>query len=352
MSTSQATVGIIANPVSARDIRRLVANASGLQIADRANIVLRVLAALGATGIRRVLMMPDKGGISGLLNRGLTRERNLDRQPWPEVEFLDMPVSGTVNDTHRAADLMASAGVKAIVVLGGDGTSRAVASRCGRLPIAGLSTGTNNAFPELREPTITGLAVGLYASGRIPADNALRPNKVLQVDVNDGAQRDLALVDVAVTSERYVGARALWRADNFRELFVTFAAPEAIGMSAIAGLLDPVARHAPEGLHVTLTPAGRARQVLSAPIGPGLMSAVGIAGHRRLTPNTPYPLSTPGGSIALDGEREIEFGPDDRITITLRTDTLFTIDVPRIMQAAARQRLLFHQDHSGGTHHE
>ena len=39
-------IGIIANPVSARDIRRVVANAASLQIADRANIVLRVLAAL------------------------------------------------------------------------------------------------------------------------------------------------------------------------------------------------------------------------------------------------------------------------------------------------------------------
>ena len=35
------------------------------------------------------------------------------------------------------------------------------------LPIAGVSTGTNNAFPEMREPTITGLAAGLFATGRI-----------------------------------------------------------------------------------------------------------------------------------------------------------------------------------------
>ena len=46
-------VGIIANPVSARDIRRVVANASSLQIADRANIVLRALAALAAAGVYR-----------------------------------------------------------------------------------------------------------------------------------------------------------------------------------------------------------------------------------------------------------------------------------------------------------
>ncbi|MDX1606254.1 MAG: NAD(+)/NADH kinase [Candidatus Competibacterales bacterium] len=333
-------VGIIANPVSARDIRRLVANASGLQISDRANIVLRVLASLGATGIRRVLMMPDKGGISGLLTRALVRERNLDRQPWPEVEFLDMPVSGTVHDSFRAAARMAEVGVRAIVVLGGDGTSRAVARYCGHTPIAGLSTGTNNAFPELREPTITGLAVGLYATGAIAADEALRPNKVLEIEVNDGDQTDLALVDVAVTCERYVGARALWRTDNFRELFVTFAAPEAIGMSSIAGLLDPVGRDEAAGLHVRLSAPGEARQVLTAPIGPGMVSPVGIAGHQRLQPDHPYPLATAAGSIALDGEREIEFAPTDRVTVRLRTDRLFTVDVPRVMRAAARERLL------------
>ena len=56
-------VGVIANPASARDIRRLIGNATSLQTADRANIVLRAAAALGASGVERVVMMPDHGGI-------------------------------------------------------------------------------------------------------------------------------------------------------------------------------------------------------------------------------------------------------------------------------------------------
>ena len=36
------------------------------------------------------------------------------------------------------------------IVLGGDGTHRAVVTGCGDVPIAGISTGTNNAFPETR----------------------------------------------------------------------------------------------------------------------------------------------------------------------------------------------------------
>ena len=68
MATGTLRIGVIANPVSARDIRRIIANASNLQIVDRVNIVLRVLAAAGSCGVRSVLMMPDKGGIRALLD--------------------------------------------------------------------------------------------------------------------------------------------------------------------------------------------------------------------------------------------------------------------------------------------
>lgn len=334
------TIGIVANPVSARDIRRLVANANSLQIADRANIVLRVLAALAATGVRDVLMMPDNGGIRSLLERGLQRSRALDTQAWPTVRYVDMPVTSTVNDTLRAVDAMVAAKVAAIVVLGGDGTHRAVASRCGAIPIAGLSTGTNNAFPDLREPTITGLAAGLYATGRVPAAIACRGNKILQVDVNSDERQEIALVDVAITTERYIGARALWKADGFRELFVTFAEAHAIGMSAIAGLIQPVARHEPHGLHVTLAAPARSPWRVQAPIAPGLIEPVGVRDWQRLPPAQPVILAPAAGSVAVDGEREIEFSERDRISVCLQTDAFRTLDVSRVLHYAAEQQLL------------
>ena len=141
-------------------------------------------------------------------------------------------------------------------MLGGDGTHRAVVTACGDVPIAGISTGTNNAFPEHREPTITGLAVGLAVTGKVPPSDAFLPNKKIVVRVN--GHEEIALVDVAVVTERYIGARALWRTETFRELFVTFADPEVIGMSAIAGLLTPVTRLDPHGLHVRLAPEDEA----------------------------------------------------------------------------------------------
>jgi ATP-NAD kinase N-terminal domain len=245
-------VGIVANPVSARDIRRVVAKASSLQITDRANIVLCVLACLRACGIRDVLMMAENGGIGRHVDRGLERARNLGETQFPNVRYLPMRVCGTADDTHRATQDMVRAGVAAIVVLGGDGTHRAVAAHCGAVPIAGISTGTNNAFPEHGEPTIVGLAAGLAITGRIPADVAFHHNKRIDVSIGDGAVRDVALVDVALVTESYVGARALWRTENFRELYVTFADPAVIGMSAIAGLLEPrgaVGERRPYGPH-------------------------------------------------------------------------------------------------------
>lgn len=327
-----ATVGFIANPVSARDIRRVVANASSLQVADRTNIVMRALTALAATGVDHVLAMPDKKGIKALLERAINRERNMGRN-LPKVEFLDIPVTSTVADTHAAARKMAEIGVDAIIVLGGDGTHRAVVSACGKVPIAGLSTGTNNAYPELRESTITGLAVGLYATGSVPVSVAVVENKVLDVSVNGGETLDLALVDVVASAHRFIGARALWRMESIVEVFTTFADPEAIGMSAIAGALQPVGRTDAHGLHVALDPEAD-RKVLAA-IGPGMVEGVGVSAWSKIEPGATIAITPQAGTLALDGERELELRLADRATVTLRTAGFRSIDVGAVMSWAA-----------------
>src|SRR5262249_39317570 len=143
------------------------------------------------------------------------------------------------------------------------------------------STGTNNAFPQTREPTIVGMAIGLYASGRLPASQVLAPNKVLEVAV-DG-RRDIALVDVVISTDRFVGARALWKTDSLRSLYVTYADPEVIGMSAIAGLLEPVGRREPGGCAVELCEDPERRKLtLLVPIAPGTVRPVGIGSWERM----------------------------------------------------------------------
>jgi predicted polyphosphate/ATP-dependent NAD kinase len=341
-------VGIIANPVSARDIRRVIANANSLQLADRVNIVLRLLSSLAACGVERVLMMPDREGLKVMLQRHLARKQGPD-SALAYVEFLDMPVTARVDDTFRAAHMMREAGVDALIVLGGDGTHRAVVRECGDVPLAGLSTGTNNAYPEMREPTISGIAAGLYASGRIPARDALASNKRLDVEIRDrngNVRHDIALVDAVISHEHFVGARALWKIDTLAAVYVSYADPQAIGMSAIAGLLEPVGRHEAGGLAVELAAPGEGEFALCAPIAPGLMEPVPIANWTRLTDGKPHRVKQRQGIVALDGERELAFGPGNEVTITLKENAFRSIDVAACMRYAAASGLMRRLDRS------
>ncbi|SMG53585.1 ATP-NAD kinase family protein [Paraburkholderia susongensis] len=335
-------VGIIANPISARDIRRVIANANSLQLADRVNIVLRLLAALTAGGVDRVLMMPDREGLRVMLHRHLSRAQGPDAA-LAAVDYLDMPVTGSVDDTLRAAHMMREAGVAAIVVLGGDGTHRAVVRECGEVPIVGISTGTNNAFPEMREPTITGLATGLFASGRIPASHALASNKRLDVTIrepNGAVRRDIALVDAVISREQYIGARAVWKTDTLAAVYVSYASPQAIGLSAIAGLLEPVDRFEPGGLAIELGSPGHCAFELTAPIAPGLMRPVPIACWQRLEHAVPRRVQQHTGIVALDGERELAFGQHDEVFVTLYENAFLSIDVAACMRYAADAQLM------------
>jgi predicted polyphosphate/ATP-dependent NAD kinase len=332
-------VGVIANPISGRDIRRIVAKANNLQIADRANIVLRALAGLAACGVNDVVMMPERGGVAGHVLRQLAQSATRGERRFPRLSLLEMPVTSTAEDSRRAVRIMSSHGVAAIIVLGGDGTHRIVAAECGDTPIAGISTGTNNAFPEMREPTVTGFATGLIASGAVPMEIGLKANKWLEVRIDGGAP-EIALVDVAIVAQQNLGARALWRAETFRELYVAFADPQLIGMSAIAGLVDPVGRDEPGGLMLRLAPAGAARIVVRASIAPGLVEPVGVEEWRRLEAGRKVLTDLTAGTIALDGERERLFDQKHKVSIELVERAFHTIDVAAAMRFAAANHLL------------
>src|SRR5512132_1281802 len=242
------SVGVGANPASGRDVRRLVTGASVFDNAEKGAMVHRLMAGLGAAGVDRVVMMPAGSGVSQSLHRHLSgRTGHLAAQRLPELEVLDMALCEDARDSAAAVRAMAERQVAAIVVLGGDGTHRVVAAHCGDIPLCTLSTGTNNAFPELREATVAGMATGLVATGRLGGDGLVRRAKRFRVGVNGDAVVDSALVDVAVTAERWVGSRALWRVEAISEALVTFASPSAVGLSAVAGAVDPVPRAAPFG---------------------------------------------------------------------------------------------------------
>ena len=321
-------VGIIANPASGRDIRRLVAHGTVFDNNEKTAIVRRVLLGLDAVGIRRVAYMPEHD--FGILPRALTglHERALELEALP----LEMSVLDTSVDSTLAAQLLAEQGAGCIITLGGDGTNRAVARGCGSVPLVPISTGTNNVFPTFLEGTIAGMAAGLIASG-IQDERIIRKAPRLEVRVNSTAVEN-ALVDVVVSSLPFVGSRAIWDLSTVREVVLSRVAPTAIGLSAlgVALLNSSTEAEAQQGMHIIL---GKGNRQILAPLAPGLVKWVGISSYRRLSADEIVRFQTGNGTIALDGEREIELADTSVVEVKLCADGPLVVDVPAALAAAA-----------------
>lgn len=330
---ASATVGIAANPASARDIRRLVAHGGAVTTHDKVNRLRCVLAGLASAGVDRVISMADRSGIAAGLIQLVDRP---SAQQWPKLQLVDQVITGTPADTDTATRAMVEAGVGSIVVLGGDGTNRIVAGAAGATPLIPLSTGTNNAFPRPTEPTVAGLAAGLVAIH--PECRRAGTYRAKRLVVTHGDRTEDALVDVAISDADRVGTGAVWDADTISELFLTFAEPDAIGLSAIGGHLRPTPRRSPVGLAVTLGQPGVI--TIQPPIGPGLLTPVPIRSITELATDSPRTVTSESGVVAVDGERLFRFGPPERPTVTLRSDGPVVVDVSATLNHAASTGLL------------
>ncbi len=320
-----AAVGIIANPASGKDIRRLVAHGSVFDNNEKINIIERVLLGLDALGIERVIAMPD---IAGLARHA--RDRAKIRLA---VELLDFPLRNKADDSTRAARLMAEAGVGCIVTLGGDGTNRAVAKGCGYVPLVPISTGTNNAFPVMIEGTLAGLAAAVVAQ-RVPGVREAGVRLARRLDVyRDGSLIDFALVDVVAYAERFAGSGAMW--DPAKMLAVVLSAPHpgTIGASAIGGYLPNAPATGEQGMWLELGPGG---QQILAPIAPGLVTRLSIQSWGWLNVGERGALNHAPAVLALDGEREVPIKPGERIEIGLSQNGPHVVNVTAALAAASR----------------
>lgn len=340
-----SALGIVANPMSGRDIRRLVARASVFPNAEKVNMVLRLIEAAAAIGVETVHVSTDTMGVAaGVLRESSRRPAGGPR--WPKLEFSEPSVlRGTAVDTRAHVSLMAERGASAIIVLGGDGTARAAAPALGSLPVLPLSTGTNNAFPEMWEATVAGTAAALIATGRVAAADGTYRAKSLTVSAGDRCE--VALVDVCVNTAMNVGSRALWEVETLRELYCTFGEPHAIGLSSIVGQARPTGRRDRHGVRVGLSV--EAEQRLIVPIAPGVLATVGVTDIEDLVPDEPVDSAVPAGTVAVDGEREIEFGRADPVTVRLGHDGPRVIDVRAVLAHAATHGLLIVRPFGGAS---
>jgi predicted polyphosphate/ATP-dependent NAD kinase len=324
-------VGCIANPMAGKDIRRLVAYGSRIDNHEKVNIVRRILLGLESAGVAEVLLMPDTFRIAAKALEGIHLPLRL------RMHILDMEVRGDAKDSLQAVQRMCNAGVRCLLILGGDGTHRVVAKASGMIPLVPISTGTNNVFPRMIEGTVAGLAAGFYACHAEQLDGVITPTKRLEIWRN-GALHDIALVDVAVSAQQFVGARALWDASGIQELFLTQGTPSNIGLSSIAGWSRPITMADATGLHLILGDGGGQ---VRAPIAPGLIVPVGINHERLIEPGEHIPIRHAPAMLALDGERELLVRQGEHWEVALSWDGPKVLDVDRTL-LLAQQRGLHH----------
>ena len=172
-----------------------------------------------------------------------------------------------------------------------------------------------------------------------PADTSVI-SKTLQIHVN-GEFRDLALVDVAISRERYVATRAIWDLDTVHEVFLTRAEPGGIGLSSVGGRLHPLSIADVGGLHYVLARGGAdtdspSGNTVIAPVAPGIVEPASIASWQLLHEGIPVPLEPRYCTVALDGERSLTLTPEDSAEIVLARNGPPVVLVQRALLRAAQ----------------
>jgi hypothetical protein len=322
----KTSLGIVVNPVSGRDTRRLFARAMSSTNESKRNQVERLLVGAAAAGVDRAVLVRDSFRISDAAIEAL--------RIGIEFDLRSVGASCKPADTVAAVELMRAEGCGALAVLGGDGTSRIVTRTWPDAVILPISTGTNNVFPVMLEATVAGAAVGLVASGRVPVAEAAERAKVVRVRVEDEAD-DLALIDAVHMVDDHTGSFLPFDPKLMRTLVLSRARPDAVGMSPIGGLLHPCSAADDFGVHVECVPPGTGKHQLLAPISPGLYRPVEVSEAGPLALGEEVEVRGPG-LLAFDGDRERTLAPDQRAWLRVERDGPFVIDAARTMAAAAR----------------
>lgn len=294
-----ASIGIIANPVSGKDIRRILSHATTIDNNEKVNIVERIVLAAQAHGIKNVYIMPDLYNIGYRVEESLKISDELQC----DINIINIPRFGGIEDTINATKFMEKIDAGCIVTLGGDGTNRAVAKAIKDTPLISISTGTNNVYPIMLEGTIAGIAAAVVASKRFN-NTLISRDKRIEI-YKDYKLVDIALVDAVISRDTSIGSKAIWEMKNIEKVFVTRSHPASIGFSTIVGCKKIVYPEDDFGAYIDINENG---ELIMAAIAAGVIEQIAIDEPVELKIDEEYEYITRfRGTIALDGEREIEF---------------------------------------------
>ncbi|MDR1944183.1 MAG: NAD(+)/NADH kinase [Synergistaceae bacterium] len=321
-----ASIGIIANPASGKDIRRLVSYATVIDNNEKVNIVKRIVLAAQGYGVDEVYIMPDSFMMGEKVSEELTAEGSLRI----ECKTLEMRIEAAASDSMEAARRMNELNVGCVVVLGGDGTSRAVAKGIGDVPIIPISTGTNNVYPTMIEGTVAGMTAAVTALSSEPRSTCVH-DKRIEV-YRDGELSDIALVDAVISNDICIGARAIWNISSVRKIIATRSHPASIGFSAAIGVFEIVTPEDDFGYAIEM---GGEMVLLTAPIAPGIVRRIGLSDARRYELGTKFPQKIDKNCVvALDGEREIQIDAGERVEFCVDRSGPWRVDIHKTLEKA------------------
>ena len=322
-----ASIGIIANPASGKDIRRLVSYATTIDNNEKVNICKRIVLAAQGLGVESAYFMPETFMIGYAVKDSLESDGVLSLS----LGVLDFEIEAAMEDTVRSARMLEELGVGCIVVLGGDGTSRAAAKGITKTPMLSISTGTNNVYPAMMEGTVAGMAAAAVALMDEPYSCCIHDQRITG-RVN-GEARDTALIDAVVSDDFYAGAKAIWDPERIRRIVVTRCHPATIGFSAVAGAYRIVEDTEDIGFAVELGAQGEG---VLAPIAAGVLTPVHVSASRTLALGEEYRFTAESRCmIALDGEREVRVQPGDEVSMTVERDGPWRVLPRKALQRAA-----------------
>jgi len=324
-ATAVPTVGILVNPMSGRDVRRLAARASMTTPEIKRDQVARAAVGAVAGGARRIAVVRDVFRIatSAIEHLGLDTE----------MQVLDGGGSLEAQDSEHAARALREAGCQVLIALGGDGTHRAVARAWRDVPLVPLSTGTNNIFPLSVEATAAGAAAGLVASGRVALEDVARAQKRVRIEIEGGAE-DLALIDAVRLADDHVGNLMPVDARRVREMLLARAEPTAVGVSSLGGLTLPCGTADDFGVALRCGEHARGGRRLLAPLSPGLYRTVHVEEVRKVALGEIVAIEGPG-VIACDGDRLHRLEAGQGVRWSVLRDGPRVIDVARALTLGA-----------------
>ncbi len=300
-------VGIVVNPSAGKDVRRLIGYASVVDNIEKIEILRRIIVGLLQFDVRELHFMPDAFGFAGKTLDSL-KKTDLERVA-AKVRILPFEPMGEAADSTRAGAMMNAMGMDCILVLGGDGTSKAVAAGCGKTPLLPISTGTNNVFPYRIDGTVAGIVAGAYATALGDDPRALLEENMFNIYINDRLVNH-ALVDVVLYHEPFTSSRAMWEPEKVLFVAISRCMREpVVGMASIAQVAMCRLRNDELGFACYVGTENAKMRVVT-PIAPGLVREIPIsrskglvAGRRyRVTPDLPAKWCT----VSVDGERENE----------------------------------------------